>query len=259
MTKGRCNICQKVRALTRDHVPPKGCVTIDIREARNLTKYLARDGKPGYKVWSSVNFLTICGCCNNNRLGREYDPELKTFCERVATWIRTQYTHNLTLPSRFRVKCKPQRLLRAIIGHLLAAEPRAEPWEPVVSTPMLDSYRRYFLDTNLSPPEELRVYCWPYPSQKQVIIRSAGIQKYGKEVITSAFLKFFPTGFWLTWEQPDSVSISLSDITPKPACALDDIREVEIRLDLVPPIDWPEHPHKHETLFIYDQHMVIAE
>jgi hypothetical protein len=110
---------------------------------------------------------------------------------------------------------------------------------------MPNSYRQYFLDPTLSPPEKLRVYCWPYPSQKQVIMRSAGILEYVKKgVIVSDFLKFFPIGFWLTWEQPDSVSIALSEITPKPSCALDDIWEVEIRLDLVPPIDWPEYPDK---------------
>lgn len=245
MTKGRCRICGEVGSLTRDHVPPKSTVTTDIREARNLTQYLACEERAVRKVQGSVDFPSICGCCNTDRLGREYDPELKAFCERVATWIRARYLHNLTLGPRFKVDCRPQRLLRAIIGHLLAVEPDAKPWLPLVDAPMPNSYRQYFLDPTLSPPEELRVYCWPYPSQKQVIMRSAGILEYGKKgVIVSDFLKFFPIGFWLTWEQPDSVFIALSEITPKPSCALDDIWEVEIRLDLVPPIDWPEHPDK---------------
>jgi len=263
MTKGRCRICGEIGSLTRDHVPPKSTVTTDIREARHLTQYLDCEERAVRKVKGSIDFPSICRRCNTDRLGSEYDPELKAFCDQVATWIRARYSHNLTLGPRFKVHCKPQRLLRAIIGHLLAVEPDVKRWLPIKDAPMPNSYRQYFLDPTLPLPEEIRVYCWPYPSQKQVIIRSAGIMEYSKKgVIVSDFLKFFPIGFWVTWEQPDSVSIALTEITPKQSCPLDDICEVEIRLDLVPPIDWPEDPDqlgKLGMLLANDRLTVITE
>lgn len=256
--KGRCNICAGVGPLTRDHIFPLGTIRVRPLEVRTLTQALSCEPSQPQQAYGSVERRTICEECNSKRLGQTYDPHLKDLCEQVALWIRSNYELHLSLPSSFSVRFKPHRVARAIVGHLLAAEIRPEPYAPLVSAPMPDAMRQYFLDETQPMPERLELHCWPYPSEMQVIIRAAGYGRPG-HVITGDFMKFFPLAYWVAWDRPPSVTIPLPRISLSRECGLDDEASVTIQLDGVPPIDWPEHPSSHDLLLVNDEMTILSQ
>jgi hypothetical protein len=98
---GYCNICNKYDKLTRDHVPPKGSITLNPVQMKSLTQWMA-EMAPGRvnmhggtellaKDWhprlsqGGVSFRSICADCNNLRLGRRYDPELNRVSLAMGT------------------------------------------------------------------------------------------------------------------------------------------------------------------------------
>ena len=258
MKKGLCNICGKARPLTRDHIFPLSTVSSRSLEVRTLAQDLSCEPLEPQLAQASVERRTICEECNSSRLGNRYDPYLKEFSERVASWIRARYEQHLTLPSNFTVKLKPNRVIRAIVGHLLAAEARPRRFAPLVHAPMPDAMRDFFLDKSKELPSELEVFCWPYPSDMQVVIRSAGIGQYGfRHFVTSDFMKAFPLAYWLTWERPKSVSVSLSQIPS--SRLLNDEKSVEISLENVPPVDWPERPRGYDMLLVNNSMTILCK
>lgn len=116
--EGRCNLCGSIGPLTEDHVPPKGCVAprpaiiANILDRRNR-----RDRElPGIKAKHGVVFRTLCSKCNSERLGAEFDPELASMSNQVVTLIDIP----LYIPSASVIRVRPQRVARAVLGHLMA-------------------------------------------------------------------------------------------------------------------------------------------
>ena len=259
MKKGLCNICSTAGPLTEDHIFPLSTVgPRSLLEVQTLAQYLSCEPPKRQLARGSVKRRTLCKKCNSCWLGSRYDPHLKDFGEGVASWIRARYQHQMTLPPSFTVELKPNRVLRAIVGHLLGAEVRRSRSVPLVHAPMPDAMRRYFLDESSALPAELEVFCWPYPSDMQVIIRSAGIGRYGsKHFIISDFMKAFPLGYWLVWNRPESVAVSLCRI---PSTALiDEDKKIEISLKRVPAVDWPEQPRGYDMPLIHDSMTILCK
>jgi len=258
MRKGLCNICGTAGPLTRDHVFPLSTVIMRTLEVHTLAQDLSCVPSEPQLAHGSVERRTICKRCNSTRLGAQYDPTLKRFEERVASWIRARYKRHLALPSAFRVNLKPNRVIRAIVGHLLAAETRSSRSAPLVHAPMPDAMRDYFLDETKELPPELEVFCWPYPSNMQVVIRSAGIGQYGSgDFVVSDFMKAFPLAFWLAWDRPKSVPVTLCRLPSSKD--LDEDVTIEISLRNVPPIDWPERPHDYDMLLFNDSMTMLCK
>ena len=257
--KGRCLICGRVDRLTRDHVPPKGAVRPTRLDVHDIADYLSSQPRKSRRAYGSLDFPSLCHECNVDRLGGEYDPALKEFSNRVAAWIRARYALHLSLPASFSVATKPHRLLRAVIGHLLAAEYRPDPTTPLVQAPMPKAMRGYFLDPKLPLPDELTVYCWPYPSPHQVILRATGVARFRDRASFAMgdFIKFYPLAYWVAWRPPLG-RIPLSTIRPDPHCELDTEREVEVALRKVPPVDWPETPQPDEYVLVNSGFTFIA-
>lgn len=87
---------------------------------------------PGRQAFSALTFPTICGRCNSELLGSKYDPELQRFCNLMALSVRSRFAAGLELGKKIEVKTRPARLVRALIGHLLSAEHRPDPWADLV-------------------------------------------------------------------------------------------------------------------------------
>ena len=121
--EGFCNICGVYTKLTRDHIPPQGCVKPKAVELKTLAAYLTEPiEKRGTISQSGLNVRSICEECNSTRLGTEYDPALVDLSHRVSSLVRASREQGIVLPERISVTVQPQRLVRAIIGHVLAGK-----------------------------------------------------------------------------------------------------------------------------------------
>jgi hypothetical protein len=257
MKKGLCNICGTAGPLTRDHIFPLSTVKFDRLEVRKLITYLSCEAAQKQVARGSVDRRTLCETCNSKRLGSRYDPYLKEFGKRVASWVSARFRRDLTLPTSFRVDLKANRVVRAVVGHLLAVEPRARQ-APLVRAPMPDAMREYFLDETRALPSELEIFCWLYPSDMQVVMRAAGIGRYGfKHFVVSDFMKAFPLGYWLAMDRHDSISVSLSRIPSTKS--IEDDHSVELSFKNVPPVDWPENPKGLDMLLANDDMTILCK
>jgi len=241
--EGYCNICGQYSQLTRDHIPPQGCVKPTSVELRTLTHYLSQLGEKPVNSQSGLNILSICGTCNNSLLGTEYDPELIAVTEQVARIVRVQKELGLSLPEKIDLIVKPQRLLRSVVGHILAGK-LPIPGEPPMPAPFPDALRNYFLDQSSNISDRFEVYYWVYPSNKQIVINllSIGSAMGEGSISSSCLLKFFPLAFWMVWDKPDSFSIDLMKISQDKFKGLDETCEIVLDLRNRPSFNYPEIP-----------------
>ncbi|HEY9695649.1 MAG TPA: hypothetical protein V6D10_00020 [Trichocoleus sp.] len=257
--KGRCNICGTLCTLTEDHVPPKGSIKPQKVEIKSLAQSVDPiDPKITQLSQNGVKFRSLCSLCNNHRLGKEFDPALNSFSRSIAQIIRNR--SHLSLPSRLEIRLKPQRVVRSIIGHLLAAEIREEMSSSPVSEPIRDLMRQYFLDALMDLPSEFNVYCWPYSAKHQVILKGIGILS-GNQIVIGDFLKYFPVAFWLTYQAPDEVREVMQDreISVR-GNGVDEWSTVLIgtnKQDTFRP-NWPESPDDNEIVVINDDVCFVA-
>ena len=258
--EGYCNICGQYSQLTRDHIPPQACVKPTSVELRTLTHYLSQPSEKPVNSQSGLNILSVCGDCNNNLLGTEYDPVLIEMTKQVASRVRVQQGLRLSLPEKIDLRVKPQRLLRSVVGHILAGK-LPVPGKPPISAPFPDSLRNYFLDSSSNISDKIEVYCWIYPSNKQIVINSLGIgSAMGEGFISgSCLLKFFPLAFWLVWDKPDSFSVDLIKISKDKLKGLDETCEIVFDLRNIPSLDYPEVPGEGRYVMCRDDSTFLAQ
>ncbi len=259
--EGYCNICGQYSQLTRDHIPPKGCVKPTNVELRRLTHYLSQpDKKPVKSSQSGLNMRSICGNCNNNLLGTEYDPVLIEVTKQVAGMLRDQQGLGLSLPEKIDLSIKPQRLLRSVAGHILAGK-LPIPGKPPISAPFPDALRNYFLDPSSTISDKFEVYYWVYPSNKQIVINSLGIGSAMSEgfISGSCLLKFFPLAFWMVWDKPNSFPINLTTISKDKFKGLDETCEIVLDLQNIPSLNYPEVPGECRYIMCCDDSTVLAQ
>ncbi len=207
---------------------------------------------------NGVKFPTLCSQCNNRRLGKELDPALNDFSRRIAQIIRN--TESFAFPSKVPVSCKPQQIVRSILGHLLASELREDMTSPPAAGPKRDLMRRYVKDPLLDLPQEFNVFFWPFCADYQVILSGTAILK-NNQIIRGDFLKYFPLAFWITYEAPIAVLNNMCDyeLLVRGSSFNDEI-EVLIRTGFQGTIkpNWPEFPGDEEILAINDRNFAVA-
>lgn len=202
--KDRCNICSQISDLTWDHVPPKFCNNdsakdymlafgvMDKRNTKNKFPYTSQNG---------IKFRSICSNCNNYLLGVNLDPEYKALVDNL--FLRTQ--SKLIMPDSFTIEVKPNRLARAVVGHMLAAKNFFD-GDCIIDKEL----RQYFLDTRLSPPADMQLYCFLYPFETIMIVRD--VLPFQISNVPNAFsvpnsmvscIYSLPVAFLLTQDCPD--------------------------------------------------------
>ena len=256
---GYCAICGNYDILTADHVPPKGSVGINEVEMQTLSQYYeSTQIKPKFSQ-NGVKFNTICGICNNERLGTTFDPYLKEISKRVASIFRTKESELLILPDELRIDIVPQRVARAIVGHLLAATPPEMSKSPPIAAPFSDTMRQYFLDTSLPLPNEIEIYYWLYPQNIQVILRSFGIGfPNSTPPIVCDCIKFFPLGYCVAWNKPVEATIHLPKLITNNEMGLDESATIRISFKDWVRLDWPEQPEDHGVNYYNEEMTTVA-
>jgi len=233
---GPCNICGTTGPLTEDHIPPKGASRLSQVAMMNIVDLLSvqRPNKSTRYSQDGVKYRTLCKKCNNERLGRGYDPTLIALVNDVRAYLNS----TLHLPTQLRAKTKPNRLVRCVVGHLLAhgvGEHRAGT--------MIDRLTDYFLDESLSFPEELKLYYWVYPYNDQVTIKGAAHSvRYWDSFAVFMLLKFFPLSFFFVLDEPANWRIPFGRLDTMLTKSIDDEAEITIDFTNFPQQRWPEAP-----------------
>ena len=198
----RCNICRNQATLCWDHVPPKGGIEIMPVELMTILELLTAKYTQAISSISQngVKFRTICQNCNNTRLGSRYDPVLNEFAIGVGKFLKTPLKippviNYETRPNPL-IVCglEPQMLVRAIVGHMLAAKSHFE------STTIDEKLRDFFNDESADFPNDLKIFYWIYPYPYTVIIRDVVMPSVRGNFATMgcfSILKYFPLAYLL--------------------------------------------------------------
>ncbi|MBB5408873.1 hypothetical protein HDG34_002810 [Paraburkholderia sp. HC6.4b] len=259
---GYCAICRVHGPLTKDHVPPKGCGNINDSVISHV--YGSSPEKPGKPVLSQggSHFRTICGQCNNMLLGTEYDPALRDAVRTIEAYFRRATVSRLALPRTQLFDYQPNRFLRSVLGHLLAANAVPDVTVKDRAIPLDDALRAYVRDSSASLPDEVCVYYWFYPYRRRVVMKHSAMGFLGGNgtAIYGHVFKFFPFGFWIVWNEEGDHSNPfnlrrLADSSPVISASS------RLVLDLSPlkPLNFPEAPTDNGMWLVTDYLVSQAE
>ena len=238
--EGPCNICGHGGRLSWDHVPPKGGIELQAVEIRQLQEdcFPALAARRPEISQNGPAFRTICAGCNS-RLGSGYDPALNELAKTVGRFLRSP----LELPPILWIETRPTAVVRAVLGHLLAARLSAE-------DEFFDKIARALvLDPEKEVPDAISVHYWLFPYAQQLVLRN-GVMPAARGRFTSfqqfGLLKYFPVAFLATTAPTYEGLDSLTFWRSKPASFTTKIR-VDLRSARAP--DWPEAPGEGNFLF----------
>lgn len=239
----RCNVCnQPERDMAWDHVPPKGGIDLVEVEVRHMMAFLQGDNAPKKPLVSQngVKFRTICRDCNT-KFGQRFDPSINRFGREIKRVIDS----SLVMPSQtIHVREKPDRIARAVLGHLLSAKINVE------DSAFDDEVRGFIFDDTVPIPETMNVYYWVFPFNTTIISRDVGLMEWrGGEtkISVGSLLKYLPVAFFVTREAHWEGLPNLRRLcNPK-----DPMFETDIPIDLgnTRAFDWPEKPEGTRAAF----------
>lgn len=256
---GYCNICERYEKLTEDHVPPRGSAKIGAVEIRTLSDYFSPEKRFFHLSQKGLLIRSICAICNNKRLGEFYDPHLNKISHAVKKLIKAHNERSLLWPHKIRLTITPQRVARAVVGHLLAGSLSADEMNTPIKASMPDGLRTYFLNPSAAFPDQLEIFYWLYLSNVQKILKTFAVAIPGNShLIISEILKFFPLAYWVIWDKPADIKIDLPKLTQNKQIALDETNEIEIDFQNIPHKNWPENPDDNMIILYREDGTKIA-
>lgn len=237
---GLCNICGAEGKLTEDHTPPKGCVRLTQVEMKGIVELLAAEppGNRGRVSQNGVKYRTLCHHCNNDLLGLNFDPEFNKFVNGVSSIVKS----SLHLPNTIHVTAKPQKVVRSLIGHIMAQR-----LDGYLKGPHTEDLKDWFYDEQRSMPDYMKIYYWVYPYKIQVLARDSVMRDLRTDDTAYFWLmKFFPIAFWVVWDSPNGYDYPhLNSFENYRNFGPDVEAEIPVSLVSVPHERWPEAPENH--------------
>jgi len=227
---GQCNLCLEIKPLSWDHVPPKGGIELSTMEMKNLFNIFT--GNLEDKIRESQNglkFRTLCKECNE-LLGQNYDPTVNEFAFSVGKYLKS----SLKFPPIIHHKTNPIRLMKGILGHLVAA--KLEPDECLFDSTVRD----IIFNENTSIPEQLNIFYWIYPYNHTVIMRDFAMPSIRGNFSNFGFfqiIKYFPIAFLVT-DLPNYEG--LFELTKFRKFSINDEIDIPIQLNRIEHLYWPE-------------------
>lgn len=237
---GLCNICSKEKSLSWDHVPPKGGINLSTMEMENLFNVFTtkEDVRKIRESQNGLKYRTICKECNEF-LGRNYDPTVNEFALTVGRYLKS----NLIFPKIIHHKTKPLRLIKGILGHLLAAKAEYDDASFDVQV------RDFILDIDSKIPDNIHVFYWIYPYDCTIILRDFGMPSVRGRFDDFGFfqtLKYFPMAY-LVSDKPQYEGLQL--LTTYKDAGKDQEIDLPIALNRIKHHYWPEMVDDKNLLF----------
>ena len=228
--KGNCNICNKYDVLTDDHVPPKGCLSKGNYVSYSI--YPRDDSNPEQfkEHQNGIKYRSLCKRCNNELLGRKYDPVMAKLTNDLKEKINSRFNYSRYIS----VTIKPNMIVRCLTGHILAAS---------ISThrnKIHENLSEFFLDERRVFPKEYKVYTSLYFKDSIIIAKDILGNKYYNDFSSFVFfsiLKFFPVAFVITGNQ---YYPNLKELTEFRNLGLDFETNINYDSEIIIPYDWPE-------------------
>jgi len=239
--KGPCNICKSPSTLTWDHIPPKGGIELLPVQLDNFFCKLKGTSATEARMGRSpdgVKYRTICQDCNSF-LGAEFDKVINKFNSDITELVSSQ----LIMPETITVKTYPLRMMKGLIGHLLAA--RIDFWDEQFENELRD----FVLNTHNTCLDNIFIAYFVRPHISTVILRDIVMPKVRGNFSNLGFfsvMKYFPMGFIFS-DQPNYSG--LNDLNSFAKANYDDEAELPVRLKTHFNEHWPEEPDKDNILF----------
>lgn len=180
---------------------------------------------------NGAKYRTICADCNSY-LGRNFDASLNNFALDVARFLKSP----LIIPERANFQVQPQKLMKALLGHLVAAKVDIE------CTHFDEMAIEYVLDVGAKLPESIEIFYWIYPHDCFVTIRDFALftprGTYQKPAMFQV-MKYFPVAYLCT--EVDEYA-GLPRLSTYRDCDLEDTAELAIDFRVFFDAFWPEAP-----------------
>lgn len=237
---GPCNICRNEVSLSWDHIPPRGSLKLAAVEMGSLMQVFSgtTEARKGAISQNGLKFRTICQECNS-KIGTLFDPTLNELSQSVTKVAQSK----LYLPKIVAIKTSPQRLIRGVLSHLLAAK---------ISTDevQFDSdLRQCIFDLSRPIPSDVHIFYWLYPYQYTIIIRDAlipAVRGSFKTFALSHVLKSLPIGYLIS---NTSRYEGLPELTYYRNAHPDETVSIPIQTDQIRHEFWPEMPERGNVIF----------
>lgn len=235
---GVCNLCLDSLSLSWDHVPPKGGVYITRTEMAGLLDLMgSSDEPPVEESQNGVKYRTICKPCNEF-MGVEYDPHLNGLAREVGMFLKSA----LKLPEQVNVETKIQRVMKGVIGHMLAAKVSLE------NTKFDRLARSYVLDKDARLPCDIHLHYWMFPYNISATVRDVVIAvplaEGELELNVVQIMKYFPIAYIAGELESYRRLASLSKYRNT---GIDEVISFKIDLDRKEKPFWPEEPSDKEN------------
>ena len=222
-----------------DHVPPKGGIGKNAVEIRSINQVFTGDAdhQQAKESQNGLKLRTICKQCNE-LLGHSYDPTLNEFAITIGNTLKV----NFAIPQEMSFETQPNKLVRAILGHLVAAKVDIEP------SLFDEGARDYVLDATMSLPKNIHVFYWFYPHSHISVMRDFAIYDFKNKASNIPFcqmLKYFPIAYIVS-TTPDFRG--LPKINPYLSNDLEAASRIPVNFGVNYPLFWPEAPQGTQIL-----------
>jgi hypothetical protein len=229
--RGSCNICKTDADLTWDHVPPQGSIDLMPMEMESLLGRIDANQHKTRPVISQngVKYRTICSTCNNT-IGHRFDPVLNQFSTDVGQFLKSQ----LHFPEIVHIKSSPTAIIRAIVGHLLAASTHPD------SGLGSKGLHSFIFDETTPVPDDISVFYWLYPYTSIAVVRDIlmpAVRGSFNKVGSFDMIKFFPVAYLVSDLQTYQ---SLPELTVFRKLKATDEVDVPIIFNSVKESRWPD-------------------
>jgi len=226
-----CNLCKKTYpSLTWDHVPPKGGLDLSAMEIRSYSNSYSNPISSLRSIsQNGLKFRTLCQKCNNEILGSNNDDCFNKLMRDVKQIITSQ----LVMPPITIIKTYPTKIIKAILGHLLASK------TDFCNTKLDIITRGYLLDETAVLPENVHVYWWIFPYDC-TIIRNDVLQLDNGIIKYYSILKSFPLGFAVSYNC-ELDDYGLDELNKYKNCNINSQVNIPLNLYDIKNWDYPEH------------------
>lgn len=251
--QGICNICGVDGPLSEDHTPPQGCIKVTQVELHHIMQILSVElpKSKGRVSQNGVKYRTLCSHCNSGLLGTKYDPIFIEFVNELGDYLKSK----IHLPLTIKIKTKPQKLMRSLLGHMAA-----QGVNRYQKGNITEQFRDYILDETCDLPDSLNVYFWPYPYKRHVMARDCTLlDTMIDEPVSIWFIKFFPVAFMVTIDEPKGYEFNeIGCLSSYRSIKIDEEIDVSINLKKIIHPHWPELPISNNLFLIYGQEAITS-